>query len=201
LQQAEFLVGQGIAALYGLTSVIFIGAFIYNGFIYILGYFPESKYWFAGATIENASEKMIQWVVAIIIVLVSYPLVFTIITFLIPAGSTCYDNLRVPGFTFFFPSVCTTGDTNASPTTPPPGGSSPIPSSTIAPISLGSGGPSSPAEYNAATRVCNVAELTVIGPLCSPLSDGLYKVMANGSYFIHFECISNSLNRCKSNGP
>jgi hypothetical protein len=100
LPKLEEIVVQLIGLIWGLSGIAFTGIFIYNAYLYMFN------------KIEDAKKRMVQWLIGLLLILFSQPIVATVMKTMIPSGNTCYDSLRQTSFTFFFPQVCT------EPTTP-----------------------------------------------------------------------------------
>ena len=112
LQQIEFTLVRLLYALWGSAGIIFLGLAIYNGF----------QYMFAGGEEEKLRElrgKAIQWLVGLFLIFLAVPIVSTIMKIFIADGQ-CFGQLRDPGFSFFFPDVCTQGDAPLPQVSPTP---------------------------------------------------------------------------------
>jgi hypothetical protein len=70
-----------------------------------MGYFEELKF-ILGASIEDAQKRMVQWGVGFILFFISYPIMNSMLKFMIGENGDCYNDLRVPGFTFIFYDIC-----------------------------------------------------------------------------------------------
>lgn len=112
----QLFVVQLIGTAWALGGFIFAALLIYNGTLYLMGYFEELKF-ILGASIEDAQKRMVQWGVGFVLFFISYPIVHSLLKLLIGENNDCYGDLRVPGFTFIFYDVCTTTTVTA---TPPP---------------------------------------------------------------------------------
>ena len=111
----QLFVVQLIGTAWALGGFIFAALLIYNGTLYLMGYFEELKF-ILGASIEDAQKRMVQWGVGFVLFFISYPIVHSLLKLLIGPDSDCYSDLRVPGFTFIFYDVCTQPSTTVTPT-------------------------------------------------------------------------------------
>ena len=114
LYDVQLFVVQLIGTAWALGGLIFGALLIYNGTLYLMGYFEELKF-VLGASIEDAQKRMVQWGVGFVLFFISYPIVHSLLKFLVGTND-CYDDLRVPGFTFIFYDVCTGASNTPTPT-------------------------------------------------------------------------------------
>lgn len=94
LPELEGLVVQLIGFIWIMTGVVFFGLFIFNSYLYMFN------------KVEDAKKKMNQWIIGLLLILFSQPIVATVMKMIIREDTQCYESLRQPGFTFFFPQVC-----------------------------------------------------------------------------------------------
>lgn len=113
LFDVQLFVVQLIGTAWALGGLIFGALLIYNGTLYLMGYFEELKF-VLGASIEDAQKRMVQWGIGFVLFFISYPIVHSLLKFLVGTND-CYEDLRVPGFTFIFYEVCT-GTNTPTPT-------------------------------------------------------------------------------------
>lgn len=104
ISDAQGLAFKLLVSAWSLAGVIFLVLLIYNGLIYLLGSWEESKY-ILGASLEDVQKRMAQWGIGFFLFFLSYPLMNTMLKALVNDGD-CYASLKEPGFTFFFPEVC-----------------------------------------------------------------------------------------------
>lgn len=100
----QSLVAKIISTAWSLGAVVFFVLLLYNGTIYLVGSWEESKY-ILGASLEDVQKRMTQWGIGFFMFFLSYPLMNTLLLALV-ANTDCYAALRKPGFTFFFPTLC-----------------------------------------------------------------------------------------------
>jgi len=96
LPQLEQLSVQVIGFVWVITGIVFFAIFVYNGYLYMFN------------KVEDAKKRMMQWIIGLLLILFSQPLITTVMRTMISDQSECYASLREPTFTFFFPQVCTT---------------------------------------------------------------------------------------------
>lgn len=113
LSDIQVLVAKLMTSVWSIGAVGFFLILLYNGSIYLLGSWEESEY-ILGASIKDIQKRMAQWGTGFFMFFLSYPLMNTILGGLV-ADSNCYTELREPGFTFFFPSVCNEIEININP--------------------------------------------------------------------------------------
>lgn len=102
LQQFEFLAAQILYIAWGLGGFLWLGYFIYIASKYMRGNPQE---------IEDAKKRFGLWLGGIVLYYLSYVVIAQIMGFLIGGqggNSDCFNQFDgTPGFTFFFPTVCT----------------------------------------------------------------------------------------------
>jgi len=104
ISDIQVFIVQMIGTAWALGGILFGGILIYNGAIYLIGNWEESKY-VLGASIEDVQKRMTQWGIGFFLFFLSYPIMNSFLKFLV-GNSNCYDQLKVPGFTFVFSEVC-----------------------------------------------------------------------------------------------
>lgn len=104
ISDIQVLVAKMLTTAWSLGAIAFFLILLYNGAIYLLGSWEDAEY-ILGASIKDVQKRMSQWGVGFFMFFLSYPLMNTILGGLV-ANTDCYSELREPGFTFFFPSVC-----------------------------------------------------------------------------------------------
>lgn len=104
ISDIQVLVAKLLTSAYYLGGLAFFLILLYNGSIYLIGSWEESEY-ILGASIKDVQKRMAQWGTGFFMFFLSYPLMNTILGLLV-ANTNCYEALREPGFTFFFPTVC-----------------------------------------------------------------------------------------------
>jgi hypothetical protein len=100
LPSLELLGVRVIGVVYVLTGIIFFGIFIYNSYLYMFN------------NVENAKKRMIQWIIGFLMIMFSQPIVATVMDVMINSDAQCFESVKDPGFTFFFPQVCDDATTN-----------------------------------------------------------------------------------------
>lgn len=95
LPNMELFIVQALGVVWALTGLIFFGLFIYNSYLFMFN------------KIEDSKKRMVQWIIGLLMILFAQPLVATVMKLIITDKSTCYEELRQPTFTFFFPNICT----------------------------------------------------------------------------------------------
>ena len=93
-----------IGMTYALMGLLFTLLLVYNGLIYLIGYWEDAKY-ILGASIEDAQKRMSQWLIGFLMVIISYPLINTLMLG-ITGGDGCFKDLNNPTIQFIFPQVC-----------------------------------------------------------------------------------------------
>ena len=93
-----------LGTAWALGGVLFFGILIYNGLIYLLGNWEESKY-ILGASLEDVQKRMTQWGIGFVIFFLSYPIMNSGLK-LVVGDSACYKDLQTPAVHFIFPCVC-----------------------------------------------------------------------------------------------
>ena len=93
-----------IGTAYAMVGVLFMGILLFNGMIYLIGYIEDSKY-ILGASIEDAQKRMTQWMIGLLMIVLSYPFVNSIMKGIV-GTSDCYSKLNNPTVQFIFPTVC-----------------------------------------------------------------------------------------------
>lgn len=99
LQQFEFLIARLIYAAWALGGLIWTAYFMLIAKMYFTS--DQGK-------IEEAKKRFGRWFLGIAFFYLSRPLIGSFMEVLIKDGTTCYQSFDgTPGFTFFFPDVCT----------------------------------------------------------------------------------------------
>jgi hypothetical protein len=101
LPQLEIVGARAIGLVWVFAGVAFFGLFVYNGYLYMFN------------RIEDSKKRMIQWIIGLLMILFSQPLVATVMGTLLAPDNNCYQELQGVNLTFFFPNACT------APTTAP----------------------------------------------------------------------------------
>lgn len=104
ISDIQTLVVKVLTAAWSLGAVAFFALLLYNGAIYLIGSLEESEY-ILGVSIKDVQKRMTQWGIGFFMFFLSYPLMNTILGIMVN-NTDCYAELREPGFTFFFPTVC-----------------------------------------------------------------------------------------------
>jgi hypothetical protein len=107
-----------IGTMYGLVGLIFTGILVFNGMVFLIGYWEEAKY-ILGFSIEDSKKLMTQWMIGLLIVIIAYPIMNTLMKGIVGTTSNCYDKLNSPAFQFVFPTVCTKSPGVITPTPTP----------------------------------------------------------------------------------
>lgn len=135
LRELQYVVIRFIYAAWAFGGIVFMLLLVVIGFIYLTSAGDEQK-------AEQAKKRGGQWVIGVLLYFLSQPVVATIMRGLISNEAECYANLRDPGFTFFFSTVCSeTGSQNQGDDSVAPTGATATPtSSLISSVSDGVGG-------------------------------------------------------------
>ncbi len=102
LFQLEGLLVQLIYVIWALSGLVFSALLGFLGFKHMISGGDQQKE-------EEVKKKGKNWLIGLILVFLSYPVVLTIYK-VIGIGQTnseCYKDIQTPGFHFFFPTVCT----------------------------------------------------------------------------------------------
>lgn len=113
MSDIQVLIAKLLTTAWSLGAIAFFLILLYNGLIYLLGSWEDAEY-ILGASIKDVQKRMSQWGVGFFMFFLSYPLMNTILGGLV-ANTDCYADLREPGFTFFFPTVCNEIEINVDP--------------------------------------------------------------------------------------
>lgn len=97
LSDAQILVSKILAVAWPMGALIFLVLLVINGIKYMTATSSDGA--------KEAQKKMTQWLIGIFLYFLSYPIMNTILGALV-GDSPCYEDLKEPGFTFFFPEVC-----------------------------------------------------------------------------------------------
>lgn len=115
LLDAQLMVVQLIGTAWALGGLVFFFLLVTNGSLYLMSYIDELKY-IIKIDPEDAQKRMIQWAIGFVLFFLSYPIVASLLKLIINENTSCYDKLRVPGFTFIFYDVCVKDPTTPTPT-------------------------------------------------------------------------------------
>lgn len=118
ISDIQIFVVQLIGTAWALGGLIFGMLLMYNGTLYLMGYFEELKF-IMGASIEDAQKRMVQWGVGFLLFFISYPIMNSMLKFMVGENVDCYNDLRVPGFTFIFYDICILPTDTPTPTVTP----------------------------------------------------------------------------------
>lgn len=88
-----------IAIMWGVSGVAFTGLLIWIGFKYMTSFNNEYQ-------LGKVIEDLRKWMVGLGLVFLSYPFLVTFFRVLPLSQTSCYDDINVPGFQFFFPEAC-----------------------------------------------------------------------------------------------
>ncbi|KXK26783.1 MAG: hypothetical protein TR69_WS6001000804 [candidate division WS6 bacterium OLB20] len=102
IRELQYLVTRVIYAAWAFGGIVFMVLLVVIGGIYLTSAGDQSK-------VEIAKKRAGQWVIGLLLYFLAYPISATLMQGLIAEDASCYENLRDPGFTFFFPQVCTGG--------------------------------------------------------------------------------------------
>jgi len=96
LPHLEVIAVEALGFVWVMTGIIFFGLFVYNSYLYMFN------------KVEDSKKRMVQWVIGLIMILFAQPLIATVMETIIDKNTQCFEELRQPTFTFFFPTVCET---------------------------------------------------------------------------------------------
>lgn len=99
LQIVEVWFVRIIYLLWALAGVAFTASLIWIGFKYMTSF---NNQYDLGKTIGDFRK----WLIGLAIIFLSYPILVTFFRILPLSNSQCYDDISMPGFQFFFPTVC-----------------------------------------------------------------------------------------------
>jgi len=101
LRELEALAVQLVYFIWGVSALIFTVLLMIIGARYMLSAGDQQKQ-------QDIKDKGTKWVYGLILVFISYPIVLTFYKVTgIGNNSTCYADIKSPGFHFFFPKICT----------------------------------------------------------------------------------------------
>jgi len=101
LRELEALGVQLVYFIWGVTGLIFTTLLIIIGVRYMLSAGDQQKQ-------QALKDKGKNWLYGLILIFISYPIVLTFYNVTgIGGSSECYQDIKTPGFHFFFPKVCT----------------------------------------------------------------------------------------------
>jgi len=126
IQSLEIIAVRLLYTAWACGGLLFLILLVYVGFLYMTSAGDQGK-------VETAKKRGGQWIIGILLFFFSQPIVATFMRGLISDNTDCFNDLRDPGFTFFFVDVCTSGDSvtptatvSGTPVTTPPGSGTPV---------------------------------------------------------------------------
>jgi hypothetical protein len=90
-----------IAVLWALSGLAFTGLLMWIGFKYMTSF---NNQYVLGEVIKDFRK----WLIGLALIFLSYPVLVTFFRLLPLSNSQCYQDIDLPGFQFFFPTVCQT---------------------------------------------------------------------------------------------
>jgi hypothetical protein len=99
LRAGGFLATQAVFALWSLGGIIFMLILADMGRIYMWGEGGPEQW-------QELKTRFFKWFWGFLLFFFAQPLVATLMSAIL-RGSDCYEDLAIPGFYFFFESVCT----------------------------------------------------------------------------------------------
>lgn len=88
-----------VAILWAFSGIAFTGLLMWIGFKYMTAFNNE---YVLGEVIKDFRK----WMVGLGLIFLSYPFLTTFFRILPLSNSQCYEDIALPGFQFFFPTVC-----------------------------------------------------------------------------------------------
>lgn len=85
--------------VWGISGVVFAFILIGLGFKYMTSFGNE-------VAVGDVIKGFQRWLVGLALIFLSYPLLATFFALLPISNSTCYSDIEMPGFQFFFPEAC-----------------------------------------------------------------------------------------------
>lgn len=101
LRELEALGVQLVYFVWGVTGLIFTVLLMIIGGRYMLSAGDQQKQ-------QALKDKGKNWLFGLILIIIAYPIVLTFYNVTgIGGTSACYQDIKTPGFHFFFPTICT----------------------------------------------------------------------------------------------
>lgn len=108
-QQIEYMFVRLIYFLWISGGIIFGFFLAYAGWMYFSSLGEQDK-------MAEARDRASKWLISVLLYFFSRPIVATMMHEFVSDNVNCYAELNEPGFTFFFPTACTSGVGNENTT-------------------------------------------------------------------------------------
>lgn len=85
--------------LWSVSGIIFTGLLMWLGFKYLTSFGNE-------VALGEVVKDFRKWLIGLALIFLSYPVLNTMFNVLPISDSSCFEDISVPGFQFFFPQAC-----------------------------------------------------------------------------------------------